>query len=168
MQQKIEPFDALSETLDKMRHPGIILVAGDPPNPMTIGWGTLGTVWSRPVFQVLVRPTRYTYDLIERSETFTVNVFDNQFKKEIGICGTQSGRDTDKVKKCGFTMVPGLSTESWFIDQASLHYECQIVHKHLLDDKTLDQEIIHKYYPIRDYHMVYYGEILGVYRQVGG
>ena len=35
------------------------------PNVMAIGWGTLGIIWRRPIFMVLVRPSRYTYKLIE-------------------------------------------------------------------------------------------------------
>ncbi|MBL7138062.1 MAG: flavin reductase family protein, partial [Bacteroidales bacterium] len=105
MRREIGSFEAFEETMEKMRSDGILLVAGYPPNPMTIGWGTLGTVWSRPVFQVLVRPTRYTFGLMEDSQAFTVNILSNDYQKEILLCGTRSGQDLDKAASCGFTMV---------------------------------------------------------------
>lgn len=164
MRREIGSFEAFEETMEKMRSDGILLVAGYPPNPMTIGWGTLGTVWSRPVFQVLVRPTRYTFGLMEDSQAFTVNILSNDYQKEILLCGTRSGQDLDKAASCGFTMVKGETTTVFYIQQSTLHYECRIIHKHLLDASALDLAIIETYYPLRDFHMVYYGEIVGVYR----
>ncbi|TSA29449.1 MAG: flavin reductase family protein [Bacteroidetes bacterium] len=164
MAREIGTFDAFAETMECMQGDGILLVAGYPPNPMTIGWGSLGVVWSRPVFQVLVRPTRYTFGLMEEGQAFTVNIFSEKFNKELSICGTHSGKDLDKAAACGFTMVKGEQTTAFYIRESKIHYECRIIHKHLLDPATLDPAIIERYYPLRDFHMVYYGEIAGVYR----
>ncbi|MFH1081419.1 MAG: flavin reductase family protein, partial [Pseudomonadota bacterium] len=43
------------------------------PNVMTIGWGSLGITWKRPVFTVLVRHSRFTYHMLEESGEFSVN-----------------------------------------------------------------------------------------------
>ena len=91
--------DYLQETIDVMGHGGILLAAQDAegkPNAMTIGWGTIGIIWSKPIFIVLVRPSRYTYDLIEGLNDFTVNVPPPELKDEVLFCGTVSGRDRDK------------------------------------------------------------------------
>ncbi len=163
MRKEIGTFDAFEVTMDKMQGHGILLVAGVPPNPMTIGWGSLGYIWNRPVFQVLVRPTRYTFGLMEDSQAFTVNILPDEYKKQIGICGTRSGQDINKVEACGFKMTKGESTTAFYIQESAIHYECRIIHKHRLEPGTLDLAIIEKYYPIRDFHMVYYGEIVGVF-----
>lgn len=165
MRSEIGTFEAFGETMERLRGDGILLVAGVPPNPMAIGWGTLGYIWNRPVIQVLVRPTRYTFGLIEESRAFTVNLLSDDYKKEIMICGTQSGADVNKVEACGFTMAKGERTTAFYIQESTIHYECRIIHKHRLDPATLDPAIIERYYPLRDFHTVYYGEIAGVFRE---
>jgi hypothetical protein len=55
MRKQVELSDVLNETLDKLDGNGILLVAGNPPNPMTIGWGTIGHIWSKQVINVMVR-----------------------------------------------------------------------------------------------------------------
>ncbi len=166
MRKPADFFDVLQETLVKLENKGLLLVAGDPPNPMTIGWGTLGPIWSKNVFTVLVRPVRHTFSLMETAEDFSVCVLPDQYRKELAFCGTRSGRDTDKVKACGFTMERCLSANARFIAESDIHFECRIIHRHLLDPATLHPSIDKKYYPLRDYHMVYYGEILGIYRRI--
>jgi len=164
MRKRIEPFEVFTETMEEMRGEGILLVAGVPPNPMTIGWGALGYVWSKPVFQVLVRPTRYTFGLIENIKDFSVNMLPEEFNKQIAICGAESGRDVDKVAKCNFVMKRGECSNAFYIEQSVIHYECRIIHKNIIDPATLEPSLIDTYYPLHDFHTVYYGEILGVYR----
>ena len=164
MRRETDFFDVFRETLDKLDGDGILLVAGDPPNPMTIGWGTLGHIWHKQVMTVMVRPTRHTFNLMENVKDFTVCVLPDHMEKELSLCGNRSGRDTDKVSLCGFEMERGLKADAFFISGSVIHFECRIVHKHRLDPATLDPAIIKRYYPLMDFHMVYYGEILGVYR----
>lgn len=43
---RIEPFDAVAETMNALGSRGALLVAGaEPVNPMTIGWGEIGIAW---------------------------------------------------------------------------------------------------------------------------
>jgi len=165
MNTKINPFAAYHETIEKLSGEGVLIVAGDPPNPMTIGWGTLGVIWGMPVFTVLVRPTRYTFQLMESSPEFSVNVLPDEFSKQLSFCGTRSGRNIDKIKECGFTMLTGIEISTPFINEAIIHYECRMVEKNKLDPDTLDLQVIKRYYPLKDFHTVYYGEIVGVYRK---
>jgi len=90
-------------------------------------------------------------------------VFPDQFHKELNICGTKSGRDINKLAACNFQVEKCIKAESYFTSNASFHFECRIVHKHLLDPGSLDPSIIKRYYPQKDFHMVYYGEILGIF-----
>ncbi len=163
MFKSVGPFDVYHETIGKLAGNGIILLAGDPPNPMTIGWGTIGEIWHLPIFSVLVRPTRYTFGLMEKAKDFTVCVLSDRYKKHLAICGTKSGRDMDKIKVCGFSLEQSSHVGTPFITQSAIYYECRIVHKHRLDPLALDPAIDHKYYQTKDWHMVYYGEILGTY-----
>ncbi len=163
MRSETGTFDVFQETLDKLKGHGIILMAGDPPNPMTIGWGTLGEIWHMPVFTVLVRPTRFTFGRMEKSSSFSVCLLSDRYIKELAICGTKSGREMDKIKSCGFSLESGIRINTPYIAESDIHYECRIVHKHRIDPNTLDKAINLRYYPEKDWHMVYYGEILGVF-----
>ena len=82
------------QTVTRLRHPGVLLVVPSPNggvNAMTIGWGTIGTIWSKAIFAVMVRPSRYTYGLMESSDSFTVCVFGLDKKDAVDYCGTYSG-----------------------------------------------------------------------------
>jgi len=168
MSEKVEasPIDYLEETIQKLKHPGLLLVSADAdgkPNAMTIGWGTIGVIWGKPIFIVLVRPSRYTYKLMEQADDFTVNVPSADMGDVVAFCGSKSGRDYDKFAEKGLTAVPGRSVKSPIIDQCVIHYECKVVHKNdVLKDK-LAEKIISSAYASGDFHTIYYGEILSVY-----
>ena len=70
---------------------------GQKDNTMTIGWANLGFMWKKPILTVMVRHSRYTYELIEKADCFTLSLpLSTDLKKELGICGTKSGRNVDK------------------------------------------------------------------------
>lgn len=72
-------------------------------NSMTIKWGTMGTIWGKPIITIFIRPTRYTFNFLNSNDYFTISFYDNKYKKELSIMGTKSGRDIDKVKETNFT-----------------------------------------------------------------
>ncbi len=156
-------FDFFGETMKRLRGDGIILVAGDPPNPMTIGWATIGTIWNRQVMTVLVRPTRFTFHLMENAKDFSVCVLPDGFEKHLAFCGTKSGKDHDKIRVCSFSMKPGIKISTPYIGESKYHFECRMIHRHKLDPATLDPAIAKRYYPKKDWHTVFYGEVLGLF-----
>ena len=81
---------------------------GGRDNTMTIGWGSLGVIWGKPIFSVLVRPSRFTYGLLEASDEFTVSVPLADMAKALGVCGSKSGRDIDKFAAAGLQKLPGI------------------------------------------------------------
>ena len=165
MRERIGDYEAMAETLDRLGKEGLLLMTGSEGNPMTIGWGTIGIIWSLPVFAVLVRPSRYTFKFMEEHPEFTVNVPDSAMKEQVAFCGAKSGRDLDKVKECGFTMVKGERVSVPYIEECPLHYECRTIHRNNVLNADLIPEIVKEYYPAGDFHRLYYGEILGVYRK---
>ena len=73
-------------------------------NLMTAAWA--GTVCSDPpMVSVSIRPSRYTYELVEKSGEFTVNLTDRGLLKAADYCGVRSGREEDKFSRCGLTKV---------------------------------------------------------------
>lgn len=162
------PFELAGLVLEKM-NPGIFLTTKykDQLNTMIIGWGGVQVIWGRPIFIVLVRDSRETYHLLENSMEFTISVPSKaDLRKEIGICGTQSGRDINKFEVCHFDPVPGRKIETPVIKQASLHYECKVIYKQTLDQNVVPQNVIDRYYSSeknKANHTVYYGEIVDCY-----
>lgn len=152
-------------SLFQMRTP--LLTAGDAQclNTMTIGWGGLGTLWSRPVCTVYVRPQRYTYEFMERSGWYTVSVLDDGYRDALQLCGSKSGRDLDKVKACGLT--PAFSPEGApYLEEASLVLVCRKLYADdLCPERFVDASIDGAVYPAKDYHRFYIGEVTRVLKR---
>ena len=72
-------------------------------NSMTIGWGSLGTVWNKDVLTVYVRPDRYTWEFLKENDTFTVSFFPESCREALLLMGRLSGRDGDKAAAAGLT-----------------------------------------------------------------
>ena len=156
----------LKETLAVLSNGGALLAVADTSggaNVMTIGWGTVGWVWGKPVFLVMVRPSRYTYSFLEDHGEFTVNVPGRELAAAVARCGSASGRDVDKFAECGLTAVPGRRVKVPVIEECVLHYECRVVHRNDVIPAELAPDIDATFYADRSYHRCYYGEILAVY-----
>jgi flavin reductase (DIM6/NTAB) family NADH-FMN oxidoreductase RutF len=163
--EPIKAFEDVSNTINALGSHGALLVAGaEPVNPMTIGWGLIGPVWGKPTFAVLVRPSRYTYELMERAERFSVNVPPATLREACSLCGTKSGRHLDKIAAAGLTAEPGRSIPVPTIAECPVHYECAIVHRNEVDPASLVPEINDVVYRSGDVHVVYWGRIVGAYR----
>lgn len=135
-------------------------------NTMTISWGNIGFQWNKPIFTVLVRKSRYTYELIENSGDFTVSIpLKETLKDALLFCGTKSGRDVDKFTQCNLTLEPSKEVCTPIIGNCELHYECRIVYKQAMDKTFLLPEIMQSSYSSDDYHTLYYGEIVACYKK---
>ena len=137
----------------------MLITAGIPGafNTMTASWGGLGVLWERKVAFCFVRPTRYTYEFIERSKNFTLSFFEERRRKALSFCGSHSGRDTDKIKGSGLT--PANDGGFIYFSEARLVLLCRKLYfQDLSPDCFLDPKI-DTMYPQRDYHRMYVGEI---------
>ncbi len=153
------------ETYERLTSEGLLLAASRPDgrlNPMTIGWGTFGAIWGRPMFLVLVRPSRFTYSCIEAAQDFTVNVLPHAMQDVADYCGTTSGRAIDKMAEKALTALPSRRVASAGIAQANIIYECKVVHHNDVQQPAFPEEILSNYYPEGDFHRVYFGQILNV------
>ena len=140
----------------------LTVAAGDKVNIMTIGWASIGFIWGRPMMTVLVRKSRYTWSIIENAADFTVSVPLVDAKKALEICGTQSGKRIDKRQVCGLEFFPAEKVKTPVIDIPGIHYECKIVYKKPLDPAYLIESYKHLY-PEKDFHTIYFGEIVYSY-----
>lgn len=137
---------------------------GDKINTMTIGWSSLGYIWGKPVLTVMVRKSRYTYELIEQSHEFTVTFPEEEAKEALGICGSKSGRQIDKLKEANINTLASKILNTPVLDMKGQHYECRIVYKQEMTSSNLDTELKDKWYKTDDFHVLYFGEILAQYK----
>jgi flavin reductase (DIM6/NTAB) family NADH-FMN oxidoreductase RutF len=170
VKKRIEWYEHTAWLNEALRTGGAFLVAVDAdgkPNPMTIGWGQVGIVWSVPAFTVLVRESRYTHGCIRHASAFTVNVpRPGDLADALKLCGSMSGRDIDKAADAGLSMVPATEVEGMVIEQCPLQYECRILartQQHL--DDLAAEEVLRTFYPHGDYHLVVIGRIIAAFAE---
>ena len=166
-----EMFQLVPQAAQQLPRGAFLTAGGALWNPMTIGWAQFGVVWSKPVLTVMVRKSRYTYDLMEQAEVFTVSVpHEKEFVKELAFCGSRSGRDVNKQEAAGLTRLAARAGGADAVAGCGTIFECRIVQKQLLDLTTLDPEIRKRNYgsnqalPDGDPHVIYVGEVLAAYQ----
>lgn len=145
---------------------GLLLTAGSFEaghyNCMTVGWGSLGIMWSLPFVQVVVRPVRYTYQFMEQYDTFTVCAFPEKYAPALDLLGNKSGRDGDKIREAGLTPIASSLVAAPGFSEASLILECRKIYWDDLEKAHFLDPRLEKKYPAKDYHRVYYGEIVAI------
>lgn len=139
----------------------MLITAGtiDAWNTMTASWGGLGILWNMPVAFCFVRPTRHTYGFMEEHDRFTLSFFEEEWRDALTLCGTKSGRDTDKAGETGLKPVFGAEGTVYF-EQARMVLECRKLYfQDVSPERFLDPSIDDNY-PNKDYHRMYVGEVL--------
>jgi flavin reductase (DIM6/NTAB) family NADH-FMN oxidoreductase RutF len=137
----------------------------DKVNTMTIAWGGINIVWNKKVFVAYVRYSRNTYDMLSETDEFTISIpLNNELNKELGYCGTKSGKDTNKIKDCKLNTIPGRKIKTPIISDCDMHYECKVIYKQAEEPNNIPKEIIKKYYPNNNFHVIFYGEIVDSYK----
>ncbi|MBF0567655.1 MAG: flavin reductase [Nitrospirae bacterium] len=127
-------------------------------NTMTASWGGFGVMWAKKICTCVVRPTRHTYGFMEKSPTFSLSFFAEEYKKTLLFCGTHSGRDTDKMAETGLTPIAG--DETVYFKEARLVFLCRKIYTHDIDPGRFIDPAIESNYPLKDYHRMYVGEIV--------
>lgn len=175
MKKKINVTEYATQIMSALSK-GVLLTtkAGDKVNSMTISWGMLGIEWGKPLFITVVRESRFTREMLEQNPEFTINIPVGEYDKQImGVCGSQSGRDMDKIKELKLTLEEGQSISVPGIKELPLTLECKVVYKQLQELQGLSEEDREKFYPQgeanedilanRDRHIAFYGEIVDAY-----
>lgn len=171
MKKAINPFDYAEQILKAVKT-GVLLTtrAGGQTNTMAISWGTLGIQWNTPIFTVFVRGCRHTGPMLDESMEFTVNIpLEPVDKNIIRVCGTLSGRDTDKFALLGLTPEEPEVISTPGIRQLPLTLECKVIYKQQQYPDCMTGPEPPTHYPEHsenihnDYHTAYYGEIVAAY-----
>lgn len=175
MKEPVNAFDYAGHICKAMPK-GVLLTTkyDGKVNTMTIGWGTIGIDWSRPIFIAYVRESRYTKQLLDASGEFTVNIpFGDLDGKILGFCGTKSGREVDKIAALGLTLEESEVISVPGIRELPLTLECKVLYQQDQELSSIPEPILSRYYPQnvpssdpgknRDRHTAYYAEIVNAY-----
>lgn len=139
-----------------------VLTAGKKENfnAMTISWGGLGTLWNKPVVTVYVKPIRYTYDFMENNDYFTISFYDEEYRGDLTILGTKSGKDLDKVALTRLTPESLINAVSF--KEANLTLVCKKKYFQDLDVRNIPQFAVDKWYKAEPVHRMYIGEVIDI------
>lgn len=140
-----------------------LVSAGDKekPNTMTISWGQTGVMWGKNVAIIAIRESRYTKELIDKGDFFTVSFLSEDYRPALNYCGAHSGRNIDKFELAGLT--PAFRHGIPYPDEANFVIMCKkMAAIPLSEDFLLDPSIMKKWYEDHDMHTFYIGEIIDV------
>ena len=166
------------KVFDLFRNQWALVSAGNIEdfNTCTVSWGSLGTLWTRPgengsAVTVYLHPARYTREVLQQNDTFTVSFFQREYRKALGYLGSHSGRNEDKVSAAGLT--PISIGDSVTYKEANLTFVCRKMYQHQLEKEDIARDIQDYYiadpkaYPLNENgewepHWVFVGEIIDV------
>lgn len=163
-------FSLVPQTLEQLPRGAFLTAGGAVWNPMTIGWAQFGVIWYQPTLMVLVRKSRYTYELMERTDAFTVSApRAGELEKALAYCGSRSGRDVDKGRETGLVPLAARAGGADGVAGCGAYFECRVINKLFGDLTELDGALRERFYcanqalPDGDPHVLYFGRILAAY-----
>ena len=154
-------MEEVKESVCKLIGKDWMLVAaadGEKVNAMTASWGGMGVMWGKNVAFLVIRPQRYTKELIDKSDYISLNFYGEEYRKMLNYMGTVSGREEDKIQKSGLhTLFDG---QTPYFDEARMVLITKKLYEHpFTPDGFYEKDLIEKWYPADDYHTMYICEI---------
>jgi len=168
MKKEINAFSYAEKILTEVGKAALLTTkSGDKINTMTIGWGTMGVEWNKPIFIAYVRQHRFTWKQLRENPEFTINIpMDENAKQILSYCGRNSGRDTDKITDLGLTLVEPSVISVPGIKELPLTLECRVLYRQAQEPAAILAEIREKFYADNipgDYLDAFYAEIVAAY-----
>ncbi len=166
MFKKVDPKTLNQNVFSAIGDQWMLITAGtrESCNTMTASWGALGVLWGVPMATIYIRPQRYTKEFVDGQEYFTLGFFPEQYRKQLSLCGSKSGRDIDKIKECGFTVAAADCGAPYF-EQAELVLVCRKRMAVPMDPALMPEDVKEKWYD-NDYHTMYWGEVVEALQKV--
>lgn len=127
--------------INSLIFPNPVIVAGTydeqgEPNAATLAWGGIGCSDPQSV-TIAVRPSRHTFEALQRTKAFTVNLPSAVYAAETDFFGLASGRNTRKFEATGLTPVHGEFVDAPYIAEFPYCMECVVTHTLDLGSHTL-------------------------------
>lgn len=162
IEQNIKDF--ICNPFTKIGNEWMLITAGNKQNfnTMTASWGTLGIMWGKNVAISFIRPQRYTKEFVDSNDTYSLCFFPEEYKKDLSYLGTVSGRNENKIEKCNLT--PIFLDNTPCFEESNLVFICKkLYHQDIKPECFIDNSLDQKWYESKDYHTMYFSEILKIY-----
>lgn len=163
MFKKTSVYDLPFNVFEEINKNWMLITAKNPDgkvNTMTASWGMMGEIWGKEAVTVYIRQSRYTKEFVDSQEYFTLSLFDG-YKKELGVLGSKSGRDGDKISEVGFT-IEEVDNQPTF-SQCKAVLLCKKMYQDDIAIKDMKEDIVKAMYQDGDQHTMYIAEIVGCY-----
>ena len=158
MFKEIRATEIKENLIDCIANEWTLISAGneDGFNMMTASWGFAGELWGSNAVEVFIRPQRYTLRFVENEDRFALSFYGDN-KAIHKICGSKSGRDTDKVKETGLT--PVFADGTVYFEEARLVIICKKQYADNIKEECFIDKDPLKWYENKDYHRFFIGKI---------
>ena len=129
-------------------------------NVMTASWGFVGVMFRKKCVVLPIRTSRYTKGLLDETGIFTLSIpSQGTMKEALAICGTKSGRDTDKWKAAKIERQKAKAVDTNVVKGCAHYIECKII----TCVPMTDTKGIEEFYTTGDMHNLYIAEIVEEY-----
>ena len=179
MYRKISAKEIPGNIIDMISREWMLITAGDKSgyNMMTASWGGVGVLWNKNVATVYIRKSRFTKEFIDDGDEFSLCVLGEDYRKELGYCGSKSGRNEDKVAATGLTVLHnagdlkadgaqgGKSNGTPYFAESRLVFICKKLYAQDMTAESFTQagkDFPQKFYGDNDWHTMYIAEITKV------
>lgn len=118
--------------------PPALVTCGTPekPNILTVAW--TGIVCTHPpMTYISVRPTRYSYKLIEEQREFVINLPTSAMAKAVDLCGMKTGAKFNKARLCNLSLIPSETVSVPSIEDCPVSLECRVTDVKPLGSHTM-------------------------------
>ena len=132
-------------------------------NAMTASWGAMGVLWNKNICICFVRPERHTYALLGENKELSIAFMPEEYRDVHKVCGRESGRDADKLAKCGLTTVE--LSGAPVIAEADTALVCRVLYEDDIKECCFLDKTLLKNYENGGYHRFYVCEIKEAYRK---
>lgn len=162
--KSIDPKSIPGNFIKMVSEDWMLVTAGNKEkfNMMTASWGGIGVLYNKPVAICYINPARYTYQIIENSDTFTLSFYTEVYRDALNYCGSKSGRDEDKVKGSGLTPIE-LEGGAMAFGEAWMIIECKKLVSQSISLDAIDNEQERAKRATTPMHKMYIGEIVNVW-----
>jgi flavin reductase (DIM6/NTAB) family NADH-FMN oxidoreductase RutF len=94
-------------------------------NVMTAAWVSV-VCMEPPQLAVAIRESRFSFELLQASGEFVVNLPSQDLWRAVDLCGVVSGRDQDKFALAGLTRERPSEVQAPLVAECPLNIECRV------------------------------------------
>lgn len=162
--RRIDPERIPGNIIKLLAEDWMLITAGGENNfnMMTASWGGLGHLYGKPVAFCFIYPSRHTYQLMEKGDTYTLSFYTETHREALKYCGSHSGKNEDKVTGSQLTPIT-TPTGSRAFEEAWMIIECKKMVSQTFAPEALHDEKLKDEWSGKPLHKMYIGEITNVW-----